>query len=56
MEHFKNTGYSAYGGVILSIIGISGQDVVKTIVLGVIGTIVSFSISALLSRFFRKKQ
>lgn len=55
MEQLKNTGYAAWGGVILSIIGISGQDVLKTIVLGIIGTVVSFSVSALLIRLFRKQ-
>lgn len=55
MEQFKNTGYSAYGGIILSIIGITGEDVFKTFVLGILGTVVSFSVSALLGKLFRKK-
>lgn len=56
MEQFKNTGYSAFGGIILSIIGITGQDAAKTIILGIIGTVVSFSVSALLDRFFKKRE
>ncbi|SFQ07723.1 hypothetical protein [Parafilimonas terrae] len=56
MEQFKNTGYPALGGIILSIIGISGQDIAKTIVLGIIGTVVSFSVSALLARWPGRKR
>lgn len=55
MEQFKNTGYPALGGIIVSFIGISGQDVIKTIVLGIIGTVVSFLISALLARWLGRK-
>lgn len=55
MEQFKIIGSSAWGGVVLSIIGIAGQDIVKTIVLGAIGTLVSFMVSALLGRLFKKK-
>lgn len=55
MEHSKNTGSSAWGGILLSIIGIAGQDIVKTVVLGTIGTLVSFMVSALLGRLFKKK-
>lgn len=56
MEQFKNTGYSAIGGILLSIIGITGQDIIKTIVLGMVGTVVSFSMSVFLAKLFRKKQ
>ncbi len=56
MEEFKHTGYSACGGIILTIIGISGEDIVKTTVLGIIGTAVSFSVSALLGKFFKKRR
>lgn len=56
MEQFKNTGSSAWGGIILSMIEITGQDVVKTIVLGILGTAVSFSVSALLGKLFKKRQ
>lgn len=55
MEHFKNIDLSAWGGIMLSIIGIAGQDIVKTIVLGIIGTVVSFMVSALRGRLFKKK-
>lgn len=55
MEHLKNTGSSAWGGILLSIIGIAGQDIIKTIVLGAIGTVVSFTLSALLGKLFKKK-
>lgn len=56
MEQFKNNGYPALGGIVLSFIGISGQDVIKTIVLGIIGTMVSFSVSALLARWAGRKR
>ena len=56
MERFKHTGYSACGGIILAVIGISGEDVVKTIVLGTIGTAVSFAVSAMLEKLFKKRQ
>lgn len=56
MEQFKNNGYPALGGIVLSFIGISGQDVIKTIVLGIIGTVVSFSVSALLARWAGRKR
>ncbi|HEX5153612.1 MAG TPA: hypothetical protein VFW07_19320 [Parafilimonas sp.] len=55
-DHFNTpSNHAAWGGIILSIISISGQDVLKTIVLGGIGTTVSFLISALLGRLFKKK-
>lgn len=49
MEQFKNNGYPALGGI-------SGQDVIKTIVLGIIGTVVSFSVSPLLARWAGRKR
>lgn len=56
MEQFKNTGYPAMGGIILTVIGITGQDIIKTIILGMLGTVVSFLVSALLNRLFKKRR
>ncbi len=41
----------AWMGALLSIVGnISWQDIMRTVILGIIGTIVSFTVSALLKK------
>jgi hypothetical protein len=48
---------TAWGGVLLSVLGsLAWQDVWKTIILGAIGTAVSFCVSALLRRLFGKRK
>jgi fructose-specific phosphotransferase system IIC component len=57
MEHFKFSGRSAWGGIFLSIIGnLNWQDIFKTTILAVIGTVVSLTVSALLAKLLRKNK
>ncbi len=45
---------AAWGGIILSILGIHWQDILQTAILAAIGTTVSFSISLLLKKLHSK--
>jgi len=45
---------AAWGGIILSIIGIHWQDLLQTAVLAAIGTSVSFCCSALLKKLYKR--
>jgi fructose-specific phosphotransferase system IIC component len=57
MSDQLNTGSdnAIWGGIFLSILGsLSWQDIIRTIILGIIGTVVSFIISALLRKMSEK--
>ena len=55
--HTTTQRNTAWGGVLLSVLGSLGwQDVWKTIILGALGTVVSFCVSALLRRLFGKRK
>jgi hypothetical protein len=47
---------AAWGGIILSVLGIHWQDAVQTAVLALIGTAVSFCTSILLKALYRKRR
>ena len=48
---------NAWGGIFLSILGsLAWDDIIRTVVLGMLGTAVSFFVSALLGRLFKKKR
>ena len=49
-----NTVQSAWGGVLLSLLTLHWQDVVQTAVLAIIGTTVSFCMSALLKKLYKR--
>ena len=49
-----NTGQSAWGGILLSILTIHWQDIWQTMVLAMIGTTVSFCMSALLKKLYKR--
>lgn len=55
MSHYHSeTWLGTIGGTLLSTIGVNTGDIVKTIVLGAIGAIVSFLISLLLQKISDK--
>ena len=49
-----NTGQHAWGGILLSLLTIHWQDVLQTAVLAMIGTTVSFCMSALLKKMYKR--
>jgi hypothetical protein len=59
MEQAKTGGYfktAAMGGIFLSIIGnLSWQDLLRTVVLGIVGTAASFFASQVLKKLFKKR-
>ena len=57
MSHISNQSAGTAGGTILAIVGVvDPSDVLKTAVLAGIGALVSFGVSAILKRLFKKKK
>ena len=57
MSHISNQSAGTAGGTILAIVGVvDPSDVLKTAVLAAIGALVSFGVSAILKRLFKKKK
>lgn len=59
MEQVKTGGQfntAAIGGIFLSIIGnLTWQDLLRTVILGIVGTAASFFASKMLKKLFKKK-
>ena len=58
MEQVKTGGHlkTAMGGIFLSIIGnLTWQDLLRTVVLGIVGTAASFFASKVLKKLFKKR-
>ena len=53
---FTGTGQAAWGGIVLSLLTIHWQDVLQTAILAMIGTTVSFCISALLKKLYKRSK
>ena len=54
MADNARTGNAAWGGIILSLITIHWQDVLQTAIFAIIGTTVSFCMSALLKKLYKR--
>ena len=54
MADNSRTGNAAWGGIVLSLITIHWQDILQTAILATIGTTVSFCISALLKKLYKR--
>ena len=57
-QTYHRSGNPAWGGIFLSIFGnLTGPEIIKTIVLAIIGTVVSYTTSALLKKIsFRRRK